>query len=144
MNWIPTFIFLIVFMLFVIGIFPIRPVSIASGSMEPSIMTGDMVIISSLENDEIKVGDVVEYKRDNYSVIHRVIEIVPEQGYNYYKTQGDNNNTPDRDLVPHEAIVGKVKMRIPYLGWITLWMNSASVEDTAQNEVDIETGGTYD
>lgn len=142
MNWIPTFGILLVFMLFVVGIFPLQPVSVATGSMEPAIMTGDMVIISKLSNDSIEVGDVIQYKRSSYTVIHRVIETVEDAGgAQFYRTKGDNNSGADPNLVSQDAVIGKVVLRVPYAGWVTLWMHSESVEDTAENEVDIEMGG---
>lgn len=141
-KWVPIFIFAIVLMLFVVGMLPWQPVSIATGSMLPEIKVGDMVVVNKLDKDTLEVGDVIQYSKDNYYVIHRIVEIREENGVVTYITKGDNNNAPDTKPVYADQVVGKVIFRIPYIGWLTLWMNSQTVDQTGQN-VEVETGGTY-
>lgn len=75
-----------------------------SGSMEPSISVGDILIIK--ECGDYEVNDVVTYNVDNdYLVTHRIIEKKEEKNF---VTKGDNNNTKDTDKVTKENIEGKV------------------------------------
>lgn len=74
-----------------------------SGSMEPSISVGDILIIK--ECGDYEVNDVITYNVDNnYLVTHRIIE--KENGN--FETKGDNNNTKDNAKVAKSDIEGKV------------------------------------
>lgn len=78
---------------------------VVSGSMEPEIAVGDVVVIKSQE--EYVRGDVVTFydsSMDDY-VTHRII-LVADDGT--YLTKGDANDTDDKMAVPKAAVVGKV------------------------------------
>ena len=51
--------------------FGYKPFIVLSGSMEPSIMTGDMVFVKETDPDSLKVGDVIAYKSGSAVVTHR-------------------------------------------------------------------------
>lgn len=141
-SWIITFVILAAFVLFVTGVLPYYPVAVATGSMEPTIMTGDMVVVDKTEatKSSLAVGDVIQYQRGNYTVIHRIIEMRDENGDHFYVTKGDNNNSADSGEVTEEQVIGKVRFRVRYAGYLTLWMHSQKVEDDTSN-IDVETGG---
>ncbi len=141
-EWISLFAVLTVFVLFITGVLPIYPVAVATGSMEPNIMVGDMVIVNKTEKARARLseGDIIQFSHDGYTVIHRIIEVGDDHGDTYYITKGDNNNAPDKDRVAPETVIGRVSFRVPYAGWLTLWIHSEKVEDDAEN-VDVETGG---
>lgn len=85
-----------------------------SGSMEPSISVGDILIIKECGNYE--VNDVVTYNVDNdYLVTHRIIE---KKEDNNFVTKGDNNNTKDTDKVTKENIEGKVILNSKLLKFV--------------------------
>jgi signal peptidase len=103
---------------------------VVSGSMEPVLFRGDIVIIDS-NPSTVQVGDIVVYKATWFPqpVIHRVIEIGQDQnGTTAMKTKGDNNPQPDPALVYPDQIVSKVvtinsaPLIIPKIGYITLWI----------------------
>lgn len=76
---------------------------VLSGSMEPDILVGDIIIIEKCQSYE--VNDIVTFNVENqYLVTHRIIEIQE----NNYVTKGDNNNTIDSEKVTLENIDGKV------------------------------------
>ncbi len=76
---------------------------VSSGSMEPELSVGDVIIIKSCANYE--VGDIITYSVDDkYFVTHRIIE---REGNNFV-TKGDNNNVEDNQAVFKENIEGKV------------------------------------
>jgi signal peptidase len=137
-KWIALFSCLTVFMLFIVGFLPWQPVSVATGSMEPVIMTGDMVIVNKLAKSEVKVGDVVQYQLNSYTVIHRILSISKDDKNNLiYITQGDNNNAPDPKPVSQAQILGRVDLTVPKVGWLTLWMHS---QNTDKETVEVATG----
>ena len=123
---IPFILVLIVFICFSAGIFKYKPVAIMSDSMNPKFYKGDIVIINKLNQSEIqnlKVGDIIEYKLNSKSIIHRIYEI-NDNTLNTFITKGDNNLTPDLKEVSSEQIMGKVIFIIPKLGFPTVWLNS--------------------
>ena len=84
---------------------------VISGSMEPKISIGDIVIIDTKVND-YKVKDIVTFKDINGSfVTHRIIEIKDDE----IITQGDANNTVD-DSITKEQLVGRYVYKIDGLG----------------------------
>lgn len=87
---------------------------VVSGSMEPTINVGDLVIINTRDK-EVSLDDVVTFTDTSGSfVTHRVSESV-ESGL---ITKGDANNAEDEDIVKAENVVGKYVFRIPYFGVI--------------------------
>lgn len=105
---------------FSLGIFPVFPTVILTGSMEPYIMPGDVVIVKETDSDDLQVGDVIQFWSEGIYIIHRVIDI--ENGE--YKTKGDNNNAPDSDLVPGEYVKGKMIYKIPIIGKPIVYMKT--------------------
>lgn len=109
---------------FVIGVFPVRPYTILTGSMEPLIKPGDVVLVKRNSDGNIKIGDIVQYKSENIFIFHRIIDEVEKERVVNYKTKGDNNSVPDSELVPMEDIKGTVIKVIPKVGWPTLFFRS--------------------
>lgn len=89
---------------------------VITGSMEPAIIPGDMIIFQ--EREEYESGDIVIYKANSY-ITHRIVEVT-EDGY---ITQGDANNTADDEIVVTQ-VVGKVIFRIPGIGYLTEFITS--------------------
>ncbi len=98
------------------GLFGVRPYVVSGFSMKPTFVAGDLVIITRVNPAEVQVGDVIQFRRANSSIVHRVIEIQEENGRRVFITQGDNNNVRD-DPVPQEIVEGKVIRYIPQIGW---------------------------
>ena len=65
---------------------------IVSGSMEPTIMTGDAILVKEVSEDEIKTNDIISFSQEGTIVTHRITEMIEENGVKKYKTKGDNNN----------------------------------------------------
>lgn len=118
---IPTILLILFFTFFVAGFFPVTPVALLSNSMNPYIKRGDIVFVFKANNQkikEIKVGDVVEYQKDEKSVIHRVINIIEGSGgKRTFITKGDANQYEDSDPVEESQILGIAKFYMPYLGY---------------------------
>ena len=95
------------------------PMTVLTGSMEPHVKVGDMIVSKKIDCSDIKAGDIITFKMgDNTFVTHRVIERVKENGNLLFKTKGDANNVEDSDLVLEENVVGKLAFRIPKGGYI--------------------------
>lgn len=105
---------------------------VVSGSMEPVLYRGDIVIIdTNPSTTNINVGDIVVYDATWYPqpVIHRVIEKgYTSNGSLAYLIKGDNNKVPDQTLVYPDQIKSKVvtingyPLVIPRIGYITIWI----------------------
>lgn len=133
-GWVLTSVISISIVWFAAGVFPVRPLVIATGSMEPVMYAGDMVLVKRVNAKDLKVGDIIQYKRDNVFIFHRIIEIVEEIDGTAYRTKGDNNTIPDPELVKTESIRGIVFYTIPKVGWPTLWLKSDKQVDRSTVE----------
>ncbi|NQS76661.1 MAG: signal peptidase I [Peptococcaceae bacterium] len=89
----------------------LAPLVVLSGSMEPAIYPGDVVIIREQKVEQYKIGDVVTYLDGQTVFTHRIVGV--EEGM--FVLQGDNNNTVD-DTVHPEQLAGKVLLTIPKIG----------------------------
>ena len=98
------------------NIFGYKVFNIISGSMEPNLKIGDLVIIKDDETENIKKGDIITYRLEGSAITHRVVNIIKENGKIYYQTKGDNNNANDEVLVESKDIEGVYVFRIPKLG----------------------------
>ena len=56
-------------------------------------------------------------------VVHRIINILEENGEYYIYTKGDANVSPDNYAVEESMIMGTVVVKIPYVGLPTVWLN---------------------
>jgi len=96
----------------------IKLMVVLSGSMEPTIKTGSIVIVKSVE--EYKVGDIITFgpnSKSNLPTTHRIFEIKNKDGQTVYVTKGDANNTEDLSEITKKDILGKVLFFVPYLGY---------------------------
>ncbi|MEN8904728.1 MAG: signal peptidase I [Clostridiales bacterium] len=117
---------------FSIGIFPIYPSIIVTGSMKPKISPGDMVISKRIKGNKAKLNDIIHFKDDNIYVFHRIINIKNNRGKTNFITKGDNNREADFGLLKSEDIRGKVIFVIPKIGWPTLILKDKKNEDTKE------------
>ena len=94
------------------SLFGYRIFKIATGSMEPYLKVGDVVLIK--DYDEYKVSDVITYKKDNAYITHRILY---SEG-NEIVTRGDANNTND-EPIKKDSVVGKVILKLPIVTFVT-------------------------
>ena len=93
---------------------------VLSGSMEPALSPGDVVIVDA--SGPVGVGDVITYRTagDSVPTTHRVVGAV-DGGY---ETKGDANENADAGVVAPEAVIGQVILTIPLVGHVILWANT--------------------
>ncbi|MDO4282629.1 MAG: signal peptidase I [Clostridia bacterium] len=105
----------------------IKSYVIISGSMEPNINIGDIVITKNIENEgeNVKIGDVISYRKGQAVITHRVVQIdYNEDGEIMFKTKGDSNNAEDSEEVKYSNIEGKVERVIPKIGRVSLLLQN--------------------
>ena len=103
--------------------FGIKTYTIISGSMEPELEIGDIVIIKETEESNLQVGDIISFRQGQSVVTHRIIEINQTNEGNKFITQGDSNNVKDSEEVIFNMIEGKQIGKIPFIGKISLMLD---------------------
>lgn len=111
---------LAVLLFWVPRLFRISPYTVLSGSMEPVIRTGSLCYIDrTAVFDEVENGDVIAFERmDGNCVLHRATR--KEAGK--IRTKGDANGAEDLAAVNRENFLGKEVCSIPYLGYVTVFL----------------------
>lgn len=99
------------------------PLTVLTGSMEPAISPGDLVVVQPTDPDELRVGDVVTVQPvsgDPTLVTHRVTQVHRggDGSVNGLLTQGDANNVADERIVP-DQVMGRVLYTVPLVGHVT-------------------------
>jgi signal peptidase I len=94
---------------------------VRSGSMSPTIDTGDLVITREISPSEASVGEIVMFKdpeRSGNLITHRVRAMHVRDGRFYFVTRGDANTGFEHWNLPASASLGTVAYRIPKLGYV--------------------------
>ncbi len=91
---------------------------VKSGSMEPNIMTGGIVLIR--EAPAYNIGDIITFKGSGSDVptTHRIVGTEVVGGKTFFVSKGDANEERDNDLVAPRTILGKVLFTAPYVGFL--------------------------
>ena len=116
-----------------------------SHPFDQTLHVGDIIIIQKVNPADLNANypnsDIIVYKNPGgvTPIVHRIVEKQEINGTLYFKTKGDGNgpiiwpavpnyydNLPDQTGVPQDLIEGKVVLRIPWFGWITLIMRGNS------------------
>lgn len=106
------------------SIFGLKPMSVLTGSMTPALKPGDMIFAKETAPEDIKVGDIITFKKGAILITHRVESIEENSGEIAFKTKGDANNVSDKDLVYEDMIIGTFAFKIPYGGYISNFAKS--------------------
>jgi signal peptidase len=103
-------------------LFGFQSFAVLSGSMEPAIGTGDVVVVRKIAPLDAKVGDVVTFRSPENPgrlVTHRATSIQASGETVTFVTKGDANTGIERWSIAAGGTIGKVEYRIPKLGYIT-------------------------
>ena len=106
---------------------------------------GDIIIIQGVDPADLNVdypnSDIIVFHQPGNPdelIVHRVVSVHEVNGELYFITKGDGNGnpwpqTPQSGLdpwdysspagVPQDMVVGKVIMRIPWIGWVAIFMH---------------------
>lgn len=100
--------------------------AVITGSMEPSLKVGSVVVIHPVTPESINTGDIISYRlndKDNITITHRVIE-VRQRSPLYLVAKGDANNQPDPFIVQQKNVLGRVCLAIPFCGYFTQFLKT--------------------
>ncbi len=90
---------------------------VKSGSMEPTIKTGGIVVLRPAQN--YKLGDIITFGKDTKTQVpttHRIIEISADG--QSIQTKGDANDAPDPVPISLSDVHGKVIFSMSYAGYV--------------------------
>jgi signal peptidase I len=103
----------------------IRTLVVRSGSMEPTIATGSMVLVQRIDATEIRVGDIVAVERpDHTRVTHRVLSLQPKGETVELTMKGDANEDPDPFPVTVRR-ADRLVWQAPVIGRTVAWLATA-------------------
>lgn len=98
------------------------PYVVLTGSMEPTLPPGTLVVAKSVKSGDVGIGDVVTYQLkpgEPTVVTHRVVAMGYFHGEPIFQTKGDANNVVDQKWVRQVQIRGVAWYAVPYLGYAT-------------------------
>lgn len=102
------------------------PYSILTGSMKPKYPPGTLVVVKPIDTEDIAIGKVVTYQLKSGKptvVTHRVVGMIQSpDGTMRFRTQGDANDAPDRELVRPVQVKGALWYDVPYLGYVNKYI----------------------
>lgn len=100
--------------------------TVLTGSMEPSIAPGALVVVAPTPADQLVAGDVITfqpYSGDPTVVTHRITGIYYDMsGQMRIYTQGDANNVADDWALVPEQVRGTLWYSVPQLGRVNVLM----------------------
>lgn len=104
------------------------PFVVATGSMEPVLRVHDIIVTKKVQENELKIGDIISYhdKENNIVITHRIVRIEENNENKIFVMKGDNNNTEDKIKVSINNIQGKYVFSIPLIGKIAAFINTPS------------------
>lgn len=111
--------------------------AVASGSMEPVLYRGDLIMVQGVVNacdikagykDSEEPGDIIVFHKPNDGelIVHRAVEKTPTGGSCSFRTQGDAVGSKDYWTVKESDIVGRYVGKAPWLGHIPLFMREVA------------------
>lgn len=138
-SWTLTLSLSVLLIWFVVGVFPLYPSVIATGSMRPLIYEGDVIIIKKAMKAEdiyqLKQGDIIQFTRDDILITHRIQKIFKDEFGNLsFQTKGDNNSSIDLRIVMPNEVRGTLVKVIPKIGIPTLLIKTRSREQPEEVE----------
>jgi len=108
------------------SVFGYQSLTVVSGSMEPTLGVGSVVIDEVISPLEARPGDIVTFKDPVRSrqLTHRLQKVRAEGDTVYMVTLGDANDVPERWTVQRDGHIGRVVAHLPKLGYVREWLSS--------------------
>lgn len=107
---------------FVSGVFTRKMMVVGSESMSGALEKGDVIVYDSYRGENLENGQIILFDRDGATIIHRIIDVKKINGVCRYYTKGDANEGADSGYITSADLVGIVRMRVPFLGYPTVWL----------------------
>lgn len=131
-NWISGVLVAVVVLLAValvgVRLVGLQPFAVLSGSMEPEYPVGSLIYVKSVDYKTLQAGDDITYLVSEDTIVtHRIIEVLVDEedpDTIRYFTQGIANDVPDAVSVHYKNIIGKSVFSIPYLGYVSNYIQN--------------------
>ena len=104
-----------------------RSLVILSGSMEPAVPKGALVVAQPLPAQDLRIGDVIVFSPNASAVVpvvHRIADIEDRNGTRYYTTRGDANPGADASQVSLPPTAWRVGYSVPLAGYLVSYAAS--------------------
>ena len=101
-----------------------HPLTVLSGSMEPAIRTGDLIVDQTISPLRAQPGDVVTFSdpvQKSRTLTHRVVRRRLQGTAVHFVTRGDANTGVERWTVPADGKIGIVRMNVWKAGYVLAW-----------------------
>ena len=120
------FVFTVITIALYSNLFSYTVAVIGSGSMDPTLKIGDMILIDKTyrkRTGRLKEGQVLVFKIKDTIYTHRIVKISRKNGKCYILTKGDRKGQEiDTWTVTNKDIVGVTKLKIPMMGYPSVWL----------------------
>lgn len=110
--------------------FGYMPLNIQTGSMDPTIKKGDLIITEEVEDFySLKVGDVISFLANEQDTViiktHRIKAINEKDGVTTLTTKGDANKQEDEGQVSKGNVLSKYNgTRVPVIGTVLSFLKT--------------------
>lgn len=97
-----------------------KAMSVQTGSMEPQLSPGDLILVRRQSAADYQVGDVITFvnpAHKSQTVTHRIVEKAEGPYRTVFTTKGDANATADR-AISENLVIGKQVASVPLLGLV--------------------------
>ncbi len=100
---------------------PYKVYTVLSGSMEPNLHVGSVVVLRPTPAEQIRIGDIITFQRPGRRgvfITHRVVNITKTNFGPAFITKGDANGVSDSWTIPVSGTGLKYWFDIPLLGFL--------------------------
>ena len=104
-----------------------HPTLVMSGSMEPRLVSGDVVVSRPVASDQLTVGQILLVTDPDHRdrlLMHRLVAFRGEHGL---VLRGDANRSDDSTPAARSSVQGVAVLRVPYVGLPMLWLTQGRV-----------------
>jgi len=101
-----------------------KPFIVLSGSMEPAIQAGDLIITKVIEPEKVAEGDIIAFQAEKNTIVtHRVTDVRTEEGLSFL-TRGDANTGADAKAVGVGELEGIYLCRLAGVGNFAMFLQT--------------------
>lgn len=105
------------------SLFGIRSFVVVSGSMEPAIPLGSIVLTKS--ENSYREGEIISFNnKAGQTVTHRIIKTKQSPDGSVFTLKGDANNSVDGEEIDNREVIGKVFLTVPFVGKLVAFLKT--------------------
>ncbi|MEX0755251.1 MAG: signal peptidase I [Actinomycetota bacterium] len=105
-----------------------RSLTVLSGSMEPAITTGDVVVVEQIPPLDARIGDIVSFRDPedpSRLITHRVRAMEVGDNEVTFVTKGDANTSVEQWRITPDGQIGRVVFRVPKIGYVLFYLRGS-------------------